>query len=310
MLALIKSLLKSMPIVKEQIARHHARKARIQPGHFYSPIPSEDEIARLAEPLFVAQPREFPGIDLAEATQLALLDEFAAYYAEQPFGDEPRASSRYYLRNGYFSYGDALFLYSMLRYAKPRRVIEVGSGFSSFVMLDTNERFFDRRIQLTFVEPHPERLQLRLTSADAETAEIVTQPVQSVPLERFGELQAGDILFVDSSHVSKIGSDLNHLLFEVLPRLASGVYVHFHDIFYPFEYPPAWFADRRYWNEAYLLRAFLQSNSRFQICGWLDFLGTFHPQKLAASLPLAARNIARSCPPDIAPSGSMWLRRT
>jgi hypothetical protein len=309
MLGLIKTLLKSLPIVKGQIARYHTWKRRIRPGHFYSPIPSAEEVARLSERLFKPMPREFPGIDLAEASQLDLLNKLATFYAEQPFHEAPAAGLRYYFDNDYFSYGDALLLYCIMRFARPQRIIEVGSGFSSFVMLDTNERFFDRRIQLTFVEPNPERLQSRLTPPDAASAEIVMQPVQQFPVARFCELEAGDILFIDSSHVSKLGSDLNHLLLEVVPQLASGVYVHFHDIFYPFEYPAEWFDDYRFWNEAYLLRAFLTNNSQFEICAWLDYLGTFHAPALAAALPLACTNIARNCPGHLAPSGSFWIRK-
>jgi hypothetical protein len=309
MLGLIKTLLKSLPIVKGQIARYHAWKQRIRPGHFYSPIPSAEEIARLSERLFEPKRREFPGIDLAEPSQLDLLSKLTPFYAEQPFQEVPSPGLRYYFGNDYFSYGDALLLYSVMRFARPRRIIEVGSGFSSFVMLDTNERFFDRRIQLTFIEPNPERLQSRLLPADAASAEVVTQPVQQFPVARFRQLEAGDILFIDSSHVSKLGSDLNQLLFEVVPQLASGVFVHFHDIFYPFEYPAEWFTDHRFWNEAYLLRAFLANNSQFEICAWLDFLGTFHPQALAAAFPLANTTVARACPAHLAPSGSFWIRR-
>jgi hypothetical protein len=309
MLGLIKTLLKSLPIVKGQIARYHAWKRRIRPGHFYSPVPSAEEIARLSVGLFEPARREFPGINLAEEAQLDLLARLAPFYADQPFHEAPTAGLRYYFGNDYFSYGDALMLYSLMRFARPQRIIEVGSVYSSFVMLDTNERFFDRRIQLTFIEPNPERLQSRLTPADAASAEIVTQPVQQFPVSRFRELEAGDILFIDSSHVSKLGSDLNHLLLEVVPQLASGVYVHFHDIFYPFEYPAEWFADCRFWNEAYLLRAFLTNNAQFEICAWLDFLGTFHTPALAAALPLACTNVARTCPAHLAPSGSFWIRK-
>lgn len=189
-------------------------------------------------------------------------------------------------------------------------MIEIGSGFSSFVMLDTNERFLDRSAKLTFIDPNPERLHSRLTPADQASAEIVARRVQDFPLERFGELSAGDILFVDSSHVAKLGSDLNHILFEIVPTLAPGVLVHFHDVFYPFEYPPDWFADGRFWNEAYFLRAFLQFNSQFQIYAWLDYLGAFHTAELGRALPPAVRNVSTLSPSDIAPSGSLWLRRT
>lgn len=309
MFAVLKSMLGSLPFVDGMLSRYRAWNGRIKPGHFYSPVPSEAEVEQLASRAFEHRPRTFPGIDLCAAEQLSLLKELAPFAADQPFGDDPRPGVRYFFRNGYFSHGDALLLHGLLRLKRPGRVIEIGSGFSSFVMLDTNERFLGRQTRLTFIDPNPERLLSRLLPEDQATAEIVTKPVQEFPIERFSELTGGDILFVDSSHVSKLGSDLNHILFEIVPRLASGVLVHFHDIFYPFEYPPEWFADGRYWNEAYLLRAFLQFNRDFAICAWLDYLGTFHAAELAASIPLAMRNVSTSCPDDFAPSGSLWLRR-
>ena len=185
----------------------------------------------------------------------------------------------------------------MIRFAQPKRIIEIGSGFSSFVMLDTNELFFDGRIRLTFIEPHGDRLRSRLKGNDLGVAEIISRRVQDVELARFDELGAGDILFVDSSHVSKAGSDVNHILFEILPRLSQGVLVHFHDMFYPFEYPLDWFARGDFWNEDYILRAFLQYNSAFKIRIRNQFLGTFHPEKLGESMPLCMKNIG----------GSLWL---
>ena len=91
------------------------------------------------------------------------------------------------------------------------------------------------------------------------------QTLQSVGVEVFEELGRGDILFIDSTHVSKLGSDVNYLFFEILPRLRSGVRVHIHDVFFPFEYPPKWIAKGIAWNENYLLRGFLQYNDKFRI---------------------------------------------
>jgi hypothetical protein len=131
-------------------------------------------------------------------------------------------------------------------------------------------------------------------------AEIIAKPVQEVGLDRFASLDAGDILFVDSSHVAKIGSDVNHILFEILPRLPQGVLIHFHDMFYPFEYPREWLElESRFWNEDYLVRAFLQHNTAFTIRIWDHFLGTIYPEKLAECLPLSVKNIG----------GSLWLER-
>src|SRR5262249_51820098 len=156
-------------------------------------------------------------------------------------------------------------LYGMIRHLKPQRIVEVGSGFSSAVMLDTSDRFFGGTISCTFIEPHPERLSSLLREGDREKHRVLARPVQDVDLEPFPELAANDILFVDSSHVAKVHSDVNRIFFEILPALAEGVSVQFHDIFYPFEYPKEWVYGGRAWNESYLLRAFLQYNRSFQV---------------------------------------------
>src|SRR5262249_30901378 len=154
---------------------------------------------------------------------------------------------RYYFRNEWFGYADALVLYGMIRYLRPRRVIEVGSGFSSAVMLDTNDLFCGGRVALTFVEPYPDRLFSLLRGSDRDKHTVIARPVQDVDLSLFQALSDNDILFVDSSHVSKVGSDVNHLIFQILPALADNVVVHFHDIFYPFEYPKDWVYEGRAW---------------------------------------------------------------
>ena len=100
-------------------------------------------------------PAEVPGVDLNEAAQLAMLDALAEHYAEQPYSEEPREGLRYRLDNPAFGPGDALVLYGMLRHHEPARVIEVGSGHSSCVILDVNERHFAGRMRCTFVEPSP-----------------------------------------------------------------------------------------------------------------------------------------------------------
>jgi hypothetical protein len=115
----------------------------------------------------------------------------------------------------------------------------------------------------------------------------------------FAALGPGDILFIDSTHVCKPGSDVEFLFSRVLPALAAGVYVHVHDIFYPFEYPKEWVEEGRAWNEAYLLAAFLQYNRAFRVEFWGQYLQHFHRERFAADLPLYLRD----------PGGSIWLRK-
>ncbi|HEY0984136.1 MULTISPECIES: class I SAM-dependent methyltransferase [unclassified Schlesneria] len=270
------------------------------PCSFYSPIPSIQEVRRDVDRIFDRSLRELGGVDLNASGQLALLNELKQFYAEQPFAEEAQPELRYFFNNPFYSYADALFLYSMIRHARPKRIIEVGSGYSSFVMLDTNQQFFDNSIRMTFIDPYPQRLQSRFKEADHRVAEVIPKRVQDVELSRFDQLEANDILFIDSSHVAKVGSDINFILFDILPRLPPGVFIHFHDIHYPFQYPEKWVLNRRwFWNEAYILRSFLQYNSAFKVRIWNHFLGLFHPEKLEEFMPLSMKNIG----------GSIWLQR-
>jgi predicted O-methyltransferase YrrM len=182
----------------------------------------------------------------------------------------------------------------------PKRIIEVGSGHSSALMLDTIEHAEGLDVHTTFIEPFPARLHSVLRDQDRRTSTIIERRVQDVPLATFETLEADDILFIDSSHVSKVGSDLNYLVFDVLPRLAEGVVVHVHDIFWPFEYPLEWIRAGRAWNEIYLLRAFLQYNEAFDVTLFNHYVGEKHAAFFEAHMPLFLENTG----------GSLWLRKT
>lgn len=200
-------------------------------GHYYSPLPDPKFVDERKATLFNRQVESIPGIENNEDGQLALAETLSQYYRDLPFTDKERAGLRYYFDNIWFSYGDAIILNAMLRHYKPRRIVEVGSGFSSAVMLDTNDLHLSKQISCTFIEPEPERLFTLLSEEDKKRHEVIVGMVQDVPLTQFELLDANDILFIDSSHVVKIGSDVVHLLTNVLPILREGVIVHFHDVF-------------------------------------------------------------------------------
>ena len=214
-----------------------------------------------------------------------MVQKFYKYYDEIPFSDEKVKNTRYFFKNNWYSYTDAIFLYSIIRHYKPKQIIEVGSGFSSAVMLDTNERFFDNQINLTFIDPNTERLNSLLKESDKTSTSIIQKEVQSVPLKVFEKLNEGDVLFIDSSHVAKTGSDVNYIIFEILPRLKKGVLIHFHDISYPFEYPKKWVFGGMNWNETYFLRSFLMHNSSFDIKLFSHYLHKKH-ESLFEKMPL------------------------
>ena len=176
----------------------------------------------------------------------------------------------------------------------------VGSGHSSAVTLDIVRGRLGDAARCLFIDPYPDRLESLLLPGDREVIEILPAPVQAVGLEVYDRLGAGDILFIDSTHVVKTGSDVVHHLARVLPRLRPGVLVHFHDIFHPFEYPEQWaIAENRSWNEIYCLHAFLQGNADYEIVFFNDWFARMHRDFLERRMPLVLAN----------PGGGLWLRK-
>jgi hypothetical protein len=147
---------------------------------------------------------------------------------------------------------------------------------------------------VTLIEPNCDRLLGLLKEDDREQVALVQDEVQNVPLSEFSSLGAGDLLFVDSSHVVKAGNDLYFLLFDVIPQLAEGVVVHFHDVFYPFDYRSEWLSMGRYWNEAYFLRAFMSYNCEWRIRFFNSYVGWRFGDYVAEHMPLCAKDTGGS----------------
>ncbi len=216
-----------------------------------------------------------------------------------PFPEEKLIGRRYYTDNEVYSTGDSLILFMMLNEFRPQRIVEIGSGFSSACMLDSAEHI-GIQPTFTFIEPDPERLLALIDKKDLLHCTIIAKPVQRTELATFTSLQSGDLLFIDSTHVSKTGSDVNFELFDILPALNQGVLVHFHDVFYPFEYLEHWIFDvRRSWNENYILRAFLMYNRAFEILFFNDYFARQHRKLVEQTCPRMLLN----------PGGGLWLRK-
>jgi predicted O-methyltransferase YrrM len=299
------SLIRSLS--QTSLFRYIARKAgyveyrqHVPPGHFYSPIADLNEVKAAADRIFDPNRRTLPAINLREKEQLELLQALSGYYREQPFTSARQDGLRYYFNNDLYCHSDAIFLYSIIRHFRPRRIIEAGSGFSSCVMLDTNQRFFDGKIRIDLIEPYPERLYSLLLPGERGRVNCHEKKLQDVPLDFFRELNENDILFIDSSHVCRVGSEVNYYLFEILPALKPGVLIHIHDVFNGFEYPRQWIEAGISWSEDYLLRAFLQYNDAFEIVIFNTFLEHFHRPFFSEHMPLCLEN----------EGGSIWLRKT
>ena len=268
-------------------------------GHFYSPIPSVDDVrVDLERQNQVKLPAQIPAVKIDDAAQLEFLDQLKQYYPLLPFRPQPTEALLYFFDNPHYSYSDAILLFCVLNRIKPTRVIEIGSGHSTCAMVDTNRLFLHSRTKITCIEPYPDLLRSLLQNLN-DPVTIIDRKVQDVDLSVFDALEAGNILFVDSTHVSKIGSDVNRIFFEILPRLRSGVLVHIHDVFYPFEYPEPWLLEGRSWNELYLLRAFLEYNNEFKILLFSSYAHLFHEQWFLENMPLALEN----------KGGCMWLQK-
>jgi len=267
------------------------------PGHFYSPVPSNTDIERAVSA--DASSEEITGINFRELQQLRLLDRLAKYYGEIPFPADKVPRFRFAFNNPSYSWSDAIILFCMIREIKPRRIVEIGSGYTSALMLDTNELFFNNAINCTLIEPYADLLHSLLRPADLNNIQLISRPLQEVEHSFFDDLRANDILFIDSSHVVKAGSDCQMIFSSILPALAQGTLVHFHDVFANFEYPADWLREGRGWNEQYILRAFLQFNSEFRVKLFTPLLISKYPHWFHEHMPNCFLNTG----------GHIWIER-
>ena len=274
----------------------------VVPNDFYEPVPD----TRTLDSAHFSRRSSMVGVDLRRDAQLELLERFrAGYKAEvdalpvRPSVGEPH----FFHDNEVFGWVDAAIYYGMLREFRPRRVIEIGGGFSSLLAaqaLRTNAADGGPDpFELIVIEPYPRQF---LVDGVVGVSRLIRRRVQDVPLAEFERLQANDVLFIDSSHVVKAGSDVLHEYLEIVPRLAPGVLVHAHDIFLPAEYPPRLLLQqRRFWTEQYLLQALLAFNSEFEVLLAACFLHLEHPDAL---------DRAFACyEPGSGKPGSFWFRR-
>jgi Methyltransferase domain len=292
---------RSLITVFQNCDEYRQRQAKDQlwvpAGHYYSPIVNVEELRADAARIF-DRSRRPAGVDLNEAGQLALLPILRSLARDLPFQETKKDGLLYYFQNPSYGHGDAVVLACMIRHLRPRRILEFGCGFSSCVILDVNRLFFGGEIECTFVDPYPQLLR-DLLAGYAGGGRIMESRAQDIDLDIVRSLEKDDILFIDSTHVSKGGSDVNFHFFETFPTLQAGVFIHVHDVAYPFEYPEAWFLDEnRSWNESYLLRAFLMYNSFYRIEFFNHFLACVYPD-LAKTIPWFERNCG----------GAIWLRK-
>lgn len=282
-------------------AERYKHRLFMPPGHFYSPIVDATAIAGTFPRTRPAPPASLPDVAIGiEAMTAFWANTLAPILATSQLPEQADGTHRYHFANPAYSYGDGSILRAMILAHRPRRIVEVGSGYSSACMLDTAFDEGKLETRITFVEPYPALLKSMLRPQDEARVTIHACGVQQAPLEIFEELEENDILFIDSTHVVKTGSDVVYELTEVLPRLRPGVLIHFHDIFYPFEYSHQWVVEQnRSWNEVYALRNFLAFNDAFKVVFFNDMF-----------LQMRRDVIARDYPPFLKNSGgAIWLKR-
>ncbi len=251
----------------------------ITPRHYYEPVPV---VSTLKDEIWDRK-TELLGISMNEDYQVSFLKNVCPIYKEEydKFGlHQGTDDFPYYVYNGSFGEIDGDILYCMVRNFKPQKVVEVGSGWSTLLSghaLKKNGMESGKSYEFTAIEPFPRRV-LKDSNSIGLT-NLITKRLQDVDMGIFMTLEEDDILFLDSTHVVNIDSDVCREFLEILPRLKKGVIIHIHDIFLPYEYPKKWVKELKYfWNEAYLLQAFLMYNSAFEVLWAGNWMKTRYPE--------------------------------
>jgi hypothetical protein len=254
----------------------------VTPSHFYFPVPKLDALERKD---WHAR-RPCSAVDLRISEQVNSVSDLLRFCGEWNFPEIKTGEDyEFHFNNGYFERVDAEVAYSLVRQRRPRKIVEVGSGNSTLLLATALRRNAAEGApgELTSIEPFPSPT---LTKGFPGLTRLITKPVQSVDIDTFRSLRADDILFIDSSHVVAMDSDVVHEFFRVLPELASGVLIHFHDIFTPLDDPKKFvMTNLCFWGEQYLLEAFLSYNQAFKVLWSSSAMQLFHPELLKKSFP-------------------------
>jgi hypothetical protein len=282
-------LLRSLPAEELQLRGWH-----LQPNHFHTPL---NDLGFLrAHPELWNRCNVPAEVDWDLDGQLELFESIAAFAGE--LSDVPDGPStqpgEFVWNNGAYPRDDAYAYYGIVRHVQPDRVIEVGAGSSSLVLaraVSANRK----ACEVTLIDPEPN---WDLLGELPHGWTMVEEVVQLVDAGQFEALGPGDVLFYDGSHCVRTGSDVNWIFFEVLPRLASGVWIHVHDLMWPWDYPPRWVLDEALsWNEQYLVQAFLMGNRLYRVRLAIALLRTLRRPELTAMLGSPASG------------GSLWIEK-
>jgi len=273
--------------------------------HFYSPVP---DIPDLIKRDIFSKESELPGIDLKLDKQLDFLMEIGGIYGNECSWPDNSTSDplQFFLQNGCFSFGCASSLHSIIRYFKPKKIIEIGSGYSSLVISAAlkNNKSEGKPCEYSIIDPYPGNT--IISGKLLNLSKLIKERVELTDISLFTHLEENDILFIDSGHTVKLGADVNFLILEVLPRLQAGVIIHFHDINLPYPPPEVYYTNskfRVFWTEEFLLQAFLMFNTKFEILLAMNYIQSKYIDKFSEAFKFFdfEKNWANS--------GSFWIRK-
>lgn len=260
--------------------------------HYYEPMFKTQQLKKS-----LREDRSLPGIDMNLAGHLDLLEKFN-------FNEELiniKKEKLFDFENPNFKSGDADFLYNMIRYLKPKRIIEIGSGHSTLMAIQAIKK--NKLLDVNYICEHICIEPYEQPWLEDKKVKLIRTKVEEIDKDLFKELEENDILFIDSSHIIRPQGDVLFEYLELLPIVNHGVYIHIHDIFTPKDYLDSWVKEKiLFWNEQYLLEAFLSFNTEFQIVGALNFLMHHHQDLLLDKCPVLAQESQRE-------PGSFWIKR-
>lgn len=227
-------------------------------SNFYSIIPSNKDVE-----LYRSQKKDNGLDEVFSNYNQNLIDEIIEF--SQNKKAVFKTSKNFTEDNGYFENLDATFYELIIRKYCPKNIIEIGAGYSTLISEMLNEK---KIYELNIIEPYPKSFLRNLNNLT-----LTEKKLQDVDFSIFEKLKENDILFIDSSHAYKLGSDVYYIFNSILPKLNKGVLVHFHDIFLPNDYPISWTKDLKiFWNEQYFLNVFLLYNRSYKILYPLNYI--------------------------------------
>ncbi len=265
--------------------------------HYYEPLFNPKHLSQALE-----EKRSLPGVDFNQDGQMSLLRQFKYNDELLAMPMDKEGENEFYFNNGWFGPGDAEYYYNLIRHLKPCKIIEIGSGYSTLMAQKAIEK--NKREQANYYCQHVCIEPFENPWLEELEVEVFREKVEDVDIVLFESLAENDVLAIDSSHMIRPQGDVLFEFLRILPVLQVGAYVHIHDIFTPRDYPRRWLIDQgKFWNEQYLLEAFLTLNNSYEIVGALNYLSKRYPEEFSEICPVFVANGYKPEP------GSFWMRR-